>query len=131
MFRSVYIILALLMVALFVSACGGGGTPVVEGTSIPKAAQVADTPVPTDTPDLPTNTPSPAQIGEAEAAMENAKNGKILLDDEPKYPYEDYWNTDFSLHTVPYEEILSGGVLRDGIPPIDEPTRPLSFQWRI
>ena len=31
------------------------------------------------------------------------------------------WQTDFSLHTVPYNEFLSGGVPRDGIPPLDEP----------
>ena len=31
------------------------------------------------------------------------------------------WKTDFSLHTVPYDEFLSGGVPRDGIPPLDEP----------
>ena len=31
------------------------------------------------------------------------------------------WKTDFSLHTVPYEEFLSGGVAPDGIPPLDDP----------
>ena len=31
------------------------------------------------------------------------------------------WLTDFSLHTVPYDEFLSGGVPRDGIPPLDAP----------
>ena len=31
------------------------------------------------------------------------------------------WKTDFSKHTVPYSEILSGGPPRDGIPPIDNP----------
>ncbi len=31
------------------------------------------------------------------------------------------WKTDFSLHTVLYHEFLSGGVPRDGIPPLDEP----------
>ena len=31
------------------------------------------------------------------------------------------WKTDFSLHTVPFDEILSGGVPRDGIPSIDDP----------
>ena len=31
------------------------------------------------------------------------------------------WQTDFSRHTVPYDEILSGGVPRDGIPPLDDP----------
>ncbi|MCY4582761.1 MAG: DUF3179 domain-containing protein [Chloroflexi bacterium] len=32
------------------------------------------------------------------------------------------WETDFRFHTVPYEEIISGGVGRDGIPPIDDPS---------
>ncbi len=31
------------------------------------------------------------------------------------------WETDFSLHTVPYDSIMSGGPPRDGIPPIDAP----------
>ena len=31
------------------------------------------------------------------------------------------WKTDFSLHTVPFGEIFSGGVPRDGIPPLDNP----------
>ncbi|MFQ5924464.1 MAG: DUF3179 domain-containing protein [Dehalococcoidia bacterium] len=31
------------------------------------------------------------------------------------------WKTDFSKHSVPYSEIFSGGVGKDGIPPIYEP----------
>jgi len=31
------------------------------------------------------------------------------------------WETNFCLHSIPYEEILSGGPPRDGIPPIDHP----------
>ena len=31
------------------------------------------------------------------------------------------WDTDFSRHTVPYGGIMSGGVPRDGIPPIYDP----------
>ena len=31
------------------------------------------------------------------------------------------WETDFSKRSVPYNEIFSGGVPRDGIPPIDDP----------
>ncbi len=31
------------------------------------------------------------------------------------------WTTDFSRHTVPFADIFSGGVGRDGIPPIDNP----------
>ncbi|MCH8989441.1 MAG: DUF3179 domain-containing protein [Chloroflexi bacterium] len=31
------------------------------------------------------------------------------------------WKTDFSYHTVPFTDFLSGGVPRDGIPPLDNP----------
>jgi hypothetical protein len=31
------------------------------------------------------------------------------------------WKTDFSKHSVPYSEIISGGPPRDGIPPLDDP----------
>jgi hypothetical protein len=31
------------------------------------------------------------------------------------------WNTNFCKHSVPFDEIVSGGPPRDGIPPIDEP----------
>ena len=42
------------------------------------------------------------------------------------------WKTDFSLHTVPYDEILSGGPPRDGIAPIDNPkftTNEAASKW--
>ena len=32
------------------------------------------------------------------------------------------WDTDFSLHSVAYDEIISGGPPRDGIPPLDSPS---------
>jgi hypothetical protein len=34
---------------------------------------------------------------------------------------QDAWRTDFSKHTVPLEEIVSGGPPKDGIPAIDDP----------
>jgi hypothetical protein len=47
---------------------------------------------------------------------------RILLDPEPAPPgAEAEFTTDFSRHTVPYEEILSGGPPKDGIPAIDSP----------
>ena len=42
------------------------------------------------------------------------------------------WETDFSRHSVPYSEISSGGVPRDGIPPLDDPkfiTLEQADQW--
>ena len=32
------------------------------------------------------------------------------------------WDTDFSLHSVAFDEIMSGGPPRDGIPPLDSPS---------
>ena len=42
-------------------------------------------------------------------------------DERPPQGMQRGWKTDFSLHTVPYDEIMSGGPGRDGIPPIDDP----------
>ena len=42
------------------------------------------------------------------------------------------WTTDFSLHSVDFREISSGGVPRDGIPPLDDPqftTPALANDW--
>jgi hypothetical protein len=49
--------------------------------------------------------------------------GIVLADDErPPFSIADAnWRTDFSRHTVPLDEIRSGGPPRDGIPPIDHP----------
>ncbi len=41
-------------------------------------------------------------------------------DDTPKFNRAG-WKTDFSKHSVPLGEIMSGGPPRDGIPPIDHP----------
>ena len=42
------------------------------------------------------------------------------------------WETDFSRHSVPFDEIFSGGVPHDGIPPLDDPkftTPEQADQW--
>ncbi len=46
--------------------------------------------------------------------------------------YPGQWQTDFSQRSVPYSEIFSGGVPRDGIPPLDNPnftTVTAADQW--
>lgn len=45
----------------------------------------------------------------------------LLPDEPPPARAESEFVTDFSKHSVPYSEILSGGPPKDGIPPIDEP----------
>ena len=45
----------------------------------------------------------------------------LLPDEPPPARAEAEFKTDFSKHTVPYSEILSGGPPKDGIPAIDDP----------
>ena len=69
--------------------------------------------------------------GEAAAQGDDSDGGGKTAVVKPDHDYETAlasarfrtagWRTDFSRHTVPYSEILSGGVPRDGIPPIDDP----------
>jgi hypothetical protein len=42
-------------------------------------------------------------------------------DQQAQQSQQDEWRTDFSRHTVPLEEIVSGGPPKDGIPAIDRP----------
>ena len=61
----------------------------------------------------------------------SSSDGEQVVTVEPDPDYQNaldsarirtgHWLTDFSLHTVPYDEFLSGGVPRDGIPPLDDP----------
>ena len=74
--------------------------------------------------------PSASPTSTATADGEAATAGPVpLVDPDPNYQdaldavrfRTGVWRTDFSLHTVPYDEFLSGGVPRDGIPPLDDP----------
>ncbi len=42
-------------------------------------------------------------------------------EDNPPFGVESEFSTDFSRHSIPYSEILSGGPPKDGIPSIDNP----------
>ena len=65
----------------------------------------------------PTSTPPPA----FPAATVPAAAPTLLANEPPPAGAESEFETDFSKHTVPYSEILSGGPPKDGIPAIDSP----------
>ncbi|MCU0503095.1 MAG: DUF3179 domain-containing protein, partial [Anaerolineae bacterium] len=67
--------------------------------------------------------PAPSRPADAPpAARAAAMNAPTLLPSEaPPSGAEREFRTDFSRHTVPYAEILSGGPPKDGIPAIDSP----------
>ena len=74
---------------------------------------------------------NPDPVGDPEplSPTAGADTAQNLVQPDPNYEEElrragistRGWETDFSRHTVPFDEIFSGGVPRDGIPPIDNP----------
>jgi hypothetical protein len=81
---------------LFLTACRqvpAGGAPAV------------NTSIPTDVPPSPKNSVAPT----------------LLPDEPPPARAEFEFKTDFSKHSVPYSEILSGGPPKDGIPALKDP----------
>ena len=68
----------------------------------------------------PTDIPGGAPLAPAPTAASGTQPTK-LLPEEP-VPFDTgEWRTDFKKHTVPFNEILSGGPPKDGIPALDEP----------
>lgn len=67
---------------------------------------------------------SQADVEEA-SEDENQRNGVTILTEDDRSErlrsLTRAWNTNFNLHSVPYDEILSGGPPRDGIRSIDDP----------
>lgn len=79
------------LLALLLSACG-------TASSFPSASMEGD------------SMPAPAQT-----------TPTLLPEENPPMGASAQFRTDFSKHTVPYREILSGGQPKDGIPAIDAP----------
>ncbi|MFQ5400427.1 MAG: DUF3179 domain-containing (seleno)protein [Anaerolineae bacterium] len=109
------------------SAAGDESTPVAEVE--PATAE----PSPTVTPEEesapePTEEPTAEAADQAEATAPEPTatppaDGIFRVDDRPDRLrfVTDSWGTNWELHTIDYEEILSGGPPRDGIPSIDNP----------
>lgn len=95
------------LAGLLLAACGAPATGSAPTTA--PAEPVAATPAPTSGL-APTVLAPPAEPA-----------APALLPEEPPPDGAGQFTTDFSRHTVPYDEILSGGPPRDGIPAIDAP----------
>ena len=114
--------IALAAVPLLVAACGGGSnpTPTPEPTATPQAS-----PTPTagtgsgGQVTLPTLTPEPTDTSLAAATPTlTAEEFEVVL---AQRSFGAIWKTDFTKRTVSFDEIMSGGPRRDGIPPIYDP----------
>lgn len=100
-------------VGLFLSACAAAvqpGDPAAPAEILPDSGRPAEaTAVQTLPPDA------------TAAPTETAAVPTLLPEERPPASAMREFATDFSKHSVPYSEILSGGPPRDGIPPIDRP----------
>ncbi len=81
------------------------------------ASAVVAPPVPTAPAGAQTDTPVPAALP-TEALVATPT---LLPEEQPPAGAEGQFKTDFSRHSVPYGEILSGGPPKDGIPAVDRP----------
>lgn len=91
-------------VLLVLTACRPttGGVPAIN-SSVP--TQIPPSPVPTEKP----------------PSSENFVTPTLLPEESPPSGATSQFKTDFSKHSVPYSEILSGGVPRDAIPVLNAP----------
>lgn len=98
--------------AVVIAACSSALTPAPdEATSAPRSDAV----------DEAASIESGESI-ESTTGTDGAPAGSPLLPEENPPPgAEREFSTDFSKHTIPYSDILSGGPPKDGIPAIDNP----------
>jgi hypothetical protein len=68
--------------------------------------------------------PEPEVNSQATSDIAGAEDGVLTGDDRPDRlrGATSNWNTNWNKHTIEYDELLSGGPPRDGIPSIDDPT---------
>jgi hypothetical protein len=100
--------LFLILAACTAATRDDGDTSIEPDTAAEEATPAESTQQETPTPE---STPTPIEVANDDA------------EDEPRRePYwMSQWDTDFDNRIVDLEEIMSGGVPRDGIPPIDDP----------
>jgi hypothetical protein len=96
------------MASVLLAACGGA--PAAPATETPQVGTTAPT--------IERATLSPTTISNDTPV---AAPATALPQEEPPTGAEAEFTTDFSKHSVPYSEILSGGPPKDGIPAIDSP----------
>ncbi|MBE9523947.1 MAG: DUF3179 domain-containing protein [Chloroflexi bacterium] len=109
---------SLLGIALLASACSAAPLSASDGSEI--ASQKADLEVSAESLETP-----PAEIPPLPQHTTTADGTYGECDDPFKGSTPRFnprsWETNFCLHSIDYDEILSGGPPRDGIPPIDSP----------
>lgn len=102
------------------------GTPIA--TAMPEETAVSPTPLPVNTP-VSTQTAVPSQPTQETESMirittSDGRAVQLFTQDNRSARFQSLtsdWSTDWTRHTIAYDELLSGGPPRDGIPAIDAP----------
>ncbi|MBS1250234.1 MAG: hypothetical protein MAG431_01825 [Chloroflexi bacterium] len=103
----------IILLTITVSACA---TTNSTSTPLPPADPATEEVSP------PEDTTAPTEAAAPDDAPAPAEATPTLLPAEAPPPgAESQFSTDFSKHSVPYDEILSGGPPKDGIPALDDP----------
>jgi hypothetical protein len=131
LYRSTSVITLLILCGLLLTGCADivqalNSTEVATVTPVAQKSEPADSvredpsPVPTEMePEPATDTPEPDDL--AVTVPQTSVIPTFDPADKPPRGAIQEFKTDFSIHSVPYNEILSGGPPKDGIPPIDDP----------
>ena len=116
--RPLWLLLGLLGLVVFTACSAALGSPAVE------PAPPTDEPDDTETEDVQAAPSEPVdEPAISGSAQENDVN--IMTEDNRSQRLRSLtatWNTNWNRHTVPYDELLSGGPPRDGIQSIDDPS---------
>ena len=130
-----WLIISSLLGLFFLAACNpGGGESAATAEPEPEKTEavaevVVSTAVPTHT-TAPTEAPTEEATGTAVPPTEKPTFEPIPTEEESEMidnrsdrlrMLTASWNTNWELHTIDYDEILSGGPPRDGIPSVDNP----------
>lgn len=111
------LILLVVLAAAMLTACAG--------ITDQPAADSAGIGAPADSKDVPAIKTQPPVLDSGAPTATAMNNESTILSDDDRpdnlKALTQEWKTNWSRHTVDYNELLSGGPPRDGIPPLDEP----------
>ena len=113
------IILVVLVAVAIVGSVAGLALAGAFGSGYNPATTAQEPPATSTSTPTPTPSPGPTEVPPPDSVVEPDPDYQEELSKARLSTFG--WTTDFSRHTVPYGEIISGGPPRDGIPPLDNP----------
>jgi hypothetical protein len=123
--RGVWLAFSLALLFLLTSCASAVSGPGADGPASDTPASGSANAVTAESPAMPEESEEPEPTATVTLAVPGSEEG-VLTDDDDDRPARlrsvtARWGTNWSKHTIDYDELLSGGPPRDGIPSIDRP----------